>query len=98
MTRNFGSPRCIGATTPGAPSPRVAVSREPIQLAGKTSRPANSRSASPELSIANARYRAMEFGAMCFGVGFAAFIGAFFCAAMWAVSLVLYYGGSDSPF
>lgn len=35
MTRNFGSPRCIGAeTTPGAPSPRVAVSREPIWLAG----------------------------------------------------------------
>lgn len=32
MTRNFGSPRCIGAeTTPGAPSPRVAVSREPVE-------------------------------------------------------------------
>lgn len=83
MSRNFGSPRCIGAeTTPGAPSPRVAVSREPIQLAGKTSRPANSRGAGLELSI---REYATAF-----------FVGAFLAGiavCLWFLCLIIDWSG-----
>lgn len=63
-----------------------------IQLAGKTSRPANSRGASSELLTA------MERGAKWFVIGAAFLIGAAFCAALFVVSLVIDYGLSDSPF
>lgn len=63
-----------------------------IQLAGKTSRPANSRGASSELLTA------MERAAKWFLIGTAFLIGAAFAALLFVVSLVIDYGISDSPF
>lgn len=63
-----------------------------IQLAGKTSRPANSRGASSELLIA------MERATKWFLIFAAFLIGAAFAALLFVVSLVIDYGWSDSPF
>lgn len=94
----------IGEVAPS--SPKVAATKQrarsrplgarnedaSIQLAGKTSRPANSRGASSELLIA------MERAAKWFLIGTAFLIGAAFAALLFVVSLVIDYGWSDSPF